>query len=262
MSDVLFEATEGVAVITLNRPQAMNAFGGSMREDLLAHLRAAAADRHIGCVIVTGAGTAFCAGGDIASMAELQARNDVDPIARRMELGAAVVKQIRAMPQPVVAAVNGAAAGAGLNLALACDFRFAAETARFSASFVKIGLIPDWAGHYLLTRLVGTARAMELMMTGERIDAAEALRLGLVNRLWPQADLLAGALASARAIAAGPREAVAAIKQGTYLGASGTLDEVVAFEQAHQCRLFLGEDAREGMQAFLGKRSPVFGGGR
>ena len=262
MSDVLFEATDGVAVITLNRPQAMNAFGGTMREDLLAHLERIAVDGDIGCVVVTGTGDAFCAGGDIASMAELQARDDSDTIARRMDLGAAVVRRIRAMRQPVIAAVNGAAAGAGLNLALACDFRYAAETAKFSASFVKIGLIPDWAGHYLLTRLAGTARAMELMMTGDRIDATEALRLGLVNRLWPREQLMEGVMQRARSLAAGPRSAIAAIKQGTYLAADGTLDEVLAFEQAHQCRLFLEADAREGMQAFLGKRSPAFGKAR
>ena len=261
MSDVLFEISSGVAVITLNRPQVMNAFGGTMREDLLGRLEAVASDPRVGCVVITGAGNAFCAGGDIASMAALQAADDVAPIAQRMEIGAAVVQRIRSMPQPVIAAVNGAAAGAGLNLALACDFRHASEAAKFSASFVKIGLIPDWAGHYLLTRLVGTAQAMELMMTGERLEAAEALRLGLVNRVWPTAALMDSVMQRAQALASGPRDAIAAIKQGTYLGSTGTLEAVLAFEKEHQCRLFLGGDAREGMQAFLDKRSPVFGQG-
>lgn len=259
MSDLIYELRDRVALITLNRPQAMNAFGGSMREALLDYLSSAAADARIGCVVITGAGDAFCAGGDIASMAALQAANDSATIEQRMAVGAAVIRQMRSMPQPVIACVNGAAAGAGLNLALACDLRFAASSARFAASFVKIGLIPDWAGHYLLTRLAGTAAAMELMMTGERIDAEEALRLRLVNRVFPKETLFEETWQRARALAAGPRDAIAAIKRGTYLGATGSLDEVIDFEREQQFALFLGTDAREGMQAFLEKRAARFG---
>lgn len=259
MSELLFTVEEGVATIALNRPQAMNALGGAMREELLARLEEVAADRAVRCVVITGTGDAFCAGGDIASMAALQASNDVATIEQRMKSGGGVVRLLRAMDKPVIAAVNGAAAGAGLNLALACDMRFAVPKAKFAASFVKIGLVPDWGGHYLLTRAVGTGRAMELMMSGERIDAEEALRLGLVNRIFPAEQFRDEVTARARAFANGPRAAIAAIKQGVYQGATGTLEDTLAFEQRTQAALFLGADAREGMQAFLDKRAPRFG---
>ena len=259
MSDLLFEVSQGVGLITLNRPQVMNAFGGSLREDLLACLQAMASDPAVGCVVITGAGSAFCAGGDIANMAALQAAHELGPIAARMVTGAAVVRLLRAMPQPVIAAVNGAAAGAGLNLALACDLRYAATSAKFSASFVKIGLVPDWGGHYLLPRLVGTACALELMLSGDRIDAETALRLGLVNKILPPETLLEATLDRARALAAGPRAAMAAIKRGAYLGASSTLEATLAWEQTTQLERFLSADAREGTRAFLEKRPPHFG---
>ena len=258
-ADLLFELADGVALITLNRPQAMNAFEGAMREDLLARLQEVATDRAVRCVVITGVGNAFCTGGNIAGMAELQANDDVATIEQRMRTGGEVVRLMREMDKPVIAAVNGAAAGGGLNLALACDMRFAAPKARFSASFVKIGLVPDWGGHYLLTRMVGTARAMELMMSGERLDAEEALRLGLVNRVFPQDAFLNEVMSRAKQFAAGPREAIAAIKHGVYLGATGSLDDTLAFEQLTQAQLFLGADAREGMRAFLDKRPARFG---
>ena len=166
LNQILYDINDGVAVITLNRPEAMNAFGGTMREDLLQLLRRAEADKAVRCALITGTGKAFCAGGDIASMVELQAANDTLVITERMRTGAEVVQLIRAMRIPVIAAINGTAAGAGMNLAMACDMRFAAESARFAESFVKIALVPDWGGSYLLVQQVGTAKAMELMMTG------------------------------------------------------------------------------------------------
>lgn len=255
---ILFECSDGLATITLSRPEAMNAFGGSMREDLLQALRDAAADVAVRCVVVTGAGKAFCAGGDVASMVELQARNDVSVITDRMHVGAEVVQLIRAMPKPVIAAINGAAAGAGMNLALACDMRLAADTARFSASFVKLALVPDWGGTYLLTRLVGTAKAMELMMTGDRLDAAEALRLGLVNRVVASDAFRQEVMAFARRLAEGPAETLAHIKRATLIGAAGTLSDALRTEEAAQAELFLSADAREGMRAFVEKRPPKF----
>ncbi|MBI2800618.1 MAG: enoyl-CoA hydratase/isomerase family protein [Gammaproteobacteria bacterium] len=257
-SSIRFEITDRVGTITLNRPEVMNAFGGTMREDLLASLAKAAADPTVRCVIITGSGSAFSAGGDIANMRELQSNNDATPITARMEIGARVVHLIRDMPKPVIAAVNGAAAGAGMNLALACDLRYASSSAKFAASFVKIGLVPDWAGHYLLTRVVGTARAMELMMLGERIDAQEAWRLGIVNRVLPAENFQETARELARQFAHGPAAALAAIKRGVYLGAAGTLDEVIAYETIAQRAMFLSDDAREGMRAFMEKRAPRF----
>lgn len=259
MTQILFEVADRVAVIRLNRPEVMNAFGGTMREDLLAALECAERDDQIGCAIITGVGDAFCAGGDIANMAELQANNDTDTINHRMLLAARIVTLIREMRKPVIAAINGAAAGAGINLALACDIRYASARAKFAESFVKIGLVPDWGGHYLLTRLVGTGRAIELIMSGDRIDAEEAFRLGIVNRIYPHESLFDAVLKRAQLLAAGPAIALAAIKRGVYLGATGTLAETLEYEMTAQRTAFLSDDAREGMCAFIAKRAPRFG---
>jgi 2-(1,2-epoxy-1,2-dihydrophenyl)acetyl-CoA isomerase len=257
-SQILYEITDRVGVLTLNRPEVMNAFGGTMREDLLTLLQQTEADKSVRCIVITGAGKAFCAGGDIASMADMQARNDATVIPQRMKVGAQVVNLLRSMAKPVIAAVNGAAAGAGINLALACDMRFAAESARFSESFVKIALVPDWGGTYLLTQLVGTAKAMELMMTGDRIDTIEALRIGILNRVIPDDTFRDEVMTFARQLASGPADTLTHIKRATYIGATGTLSDALRYEEQAQQAVFLSDDAREGMQAFLQKRAPKF----
>ncbi len=257
-SQILYEITDRVGMLTLNRPEVMNAFGGTMREDLLQMLRQAEADKNVRCVVITGAGRAFCAGGDIASMAEMQAKNEASVIPQRMKVGGQVVNLIRSMATPVIAAVNGATAGAGMNLALACDMRFAAQSAHFSESFVKIALVPDWGGTYLLTQLVGTAKAMELMMSGNRIDAAEALRIGIVNRVIPDDTFREDVVIFARQLAGGPANTLAHIKRATYIGATGTLSDALKYEEQAQESVFLSDDAREGMRAFLEKRAPRF----
>ncbi|MEW6298765.1 MAG: enoyl-CoA hydratase-related protein [Thermodesulfobacteriota bacterium] len=153
---------------------------------------------------------------------------------------------------------NGAAAGAGMNLALVCDVRLGSDQARFAESFVKIGLVPDWGGFYFLTRLVGTSKALELMMTGDLIDAEEALRLGMLNRVFAHTAFHAEALHFVRKLATGPAETLARIKRGVYLGAVGTLEEVLAYERDAQTAVFLSADAKEGTRAFLEKRPPLF----
>ena len=257
-SQILYEITDRVGILTLNRPEVMNAFGGTMREDLLQMLQQAEADKNVRCVVITGAGRAFCAGGDVASMAEMQAKNEASVIPQRMKIGGQVVNLIRSMAKPVIAAVNGAAAGAGVNLALACDMRFAAQSAHFSESFVKIALVPDWGGTYLLTQLVGTAKAIELMMSGNRIDAAEALRIGIVNRVIPDDTFREDVVIFARQLAGGPANTLAHIKRATYIGATGTLSDALQYEEQAQESVFLSDDAREGMRAFLEKRAPRF----
>jgi len=250
---------QGVATITLNRPDAMNAFSGDMRERLLDGLRGVAARDDVGCVVITGAGKAFCAGGDVGSMVALQDENDDTVIGDRVAVSGEILQQLRDIQPPVVAAVNGPAAGAGINLALACDIRLASSAAIFAESFIKIGLVPDWGGFQSLSRLVGTAKAMELMMTGDRIDAAEAFRLGLVNKVFPAQEFSAEVEKFTTRLAAGPRAALAAIKKGVYLGATGSAADVQSFEFETQVELFLSDDAREGMRAFVEKRSPKFG---
>lgn len=257
-SHILYEVHDRVAVVMLNRPESMNAFSGTMREDLLRALQQAENNPEVRCVVLTGAGKAFCAGGDVASMAALQERHDTTVIHQRMTVGAQVVHCLRQMPKPAIAAINGAAAGAGMNLALACDLRLGSANARFSESFVKIGLVPDWGGTFLLTRLVGTSKAMELMMTGERVDAEEALRLGILNRVFPDEVFRQEVMNFARRLAEGPAGTLTRIKQAVYVGATGTLAESLAYEEHAQDEVFLSPDAKEGMQAFLEKRPPRF----
>ncbi|HKB78313.1 MAG TPA: enoyl-CoA hydratase/isomerase family protein, partial [Thermoanaerobaculia bacterium] len=172
-----------LTTITLSRPEKLNAFAGTMRQDLLAALRAAEEDANCRVVVVTGAGRAFSAGGDLADMAELQRRRDTEAFRKLLDAGRDVVMQIAGMTTPVIAAVNGVAAGAGCNLALACDSRIASPEAKFSESFVRMALHPDWGGTWLLPRLVGYGRALDILCTGRTVDAAEALRIGLVDRI-------------------------------------------------------------------------------
>ncbi len=255
---IRYEVSEHIATITLDRPEVMNAFGGTMREDLLARLEEAAADPEVRCVVITGAGKAFCAGGDVASMAELQARDDTTVLNTRMRAAANLISFLRVLPKPVIAAVNGAAAGAGMNLALACDLRYAAASAKFSEAFIRIGLVPDWGGHFLLTELVGPARALELIMSGDRVDAREAERLGIINACFDDADFAAEVRNKARTFAAAPAAAIAAIKQGVRRAMRGSLEDTLEYELEAQRSVFLSADAREGMRAFLEKRAPRF----
>lgn len=262
MSDELLCAVQdGVATITLNRPEVMNAFSDDMRGALYDNLVTMGARDDVGCIVITGSGKAFCAGGDIASMVALQDANDVSVVARRIAESGRVLQRIRETRQPVLAAINGAAAGAGINLALACDMRLASSAAIFSESFVKIGLVPDWGGFQSLTGLVGTAKAMELMMLGDRFDAGEADRLGLVNRVIPAEGFAAEVNKFALRLANGPRATLEVIKRGAYLGESGSAADVLDFEAREQATLFLSDDAREGMRAFMEKRPAAFGKG-
>jgi 2-(1,2-epoxy-1,2-dihydrophenyl)acetyl-CoA isomerase len=255
------ELRAGVAIIALDRPELLNRLDGAMREALLDALESAARSAEVRCVLITGRGRAFSAGADIENMLELHRRGAHDEIRRRVELGASIVRRIRSMAKPVVAALNGIAAGAGANLALACDVRLGSERAGFSESFVQIGLVPDWGGLYFLVRLVGPARAADLMLTGARIDAARSLSLGLLEHVYPEDRFEQEALAYATRLAAGPARALAKIKAGIELAAGGTLEAVLAFEREVQPALFAEDDCLEGLRAFLEKRAPRFSGG-
>src|SRR4026209_1842972 len=182
---------DGIATITLNRPEKLNAFIGHMRRDLAEALEHAGSDRNTRVVIITGAGRAFCAGGDIAFMAELMKRRDAEEFSRILGAGRRVILAIRQMTKPVIGAINGPASGAGCNLAFACDLRVASSNATFSQSFAKVGLHPDWGGSYFLPRLVTPNKACEMFFLGETIDATEAMRLGLLNQVVAPEELAA-----------------------------------------------------------------------
>jgi 2-(1,2-epoxy-1,2-dihydrophenyl)acetyl-CoA isomerase len=254
------EKNDYITTITLNRPEKLNAFAGTMREDLLAAIRAAADDQDCRVVIITGAGRAFCAGGDVEYMSGLQKNGDVDAFRKLLNAGRDVVTQIADMPKPVIASVNGIAAGAGCNLALACDYRIASDTAKLGETFVKIGIHPDWGGTWFLPRLVGPSRAFELLMTGRMVDAAEALAIGMVDRVVPLTDLPEQTTALARAIAQGPPQAIADIKRALSASRTKSLSAQIELESEHQVRAFLSRDAGEGMAAYFEKRAPKFEG--
>ena len=251
---------DGILTITLNRPARLNAFIGHMRRDLAEALEHAGSDRDARVVIITGAGRAFCAGGDIAFMAELMQRRDAEEFSRILGAGRRVILAIRQMAKPVVAAINGPASGAGFNLARACDLRIASDTATFSQSFAKVGLHPDWGGTYFLPRLVTPNKACELFFLGESIDAAEAERLGIVNQVVAPEELEAATLQLAQRLRAAPPIALAAAKHAVYMSQAAELDEMLRFETEAQLRCFDSDDGHEGVQAFLEKREPRFTG--
>jgi len=251
---------DGILTITLNRPEKLNAFIGHMRRDLAEALEHAASDRNVRVVVITGAGRAFCAGGDIAFMAELMQRRNAEEFSRILGAGRRVILAIRQMTKPVIASINGPASGAGCNLALACDLRIAASNATFSQSFAKVGLHPDWGGTYFLPRLVTPNKACEMFFLGESIDAQEAARLGIVNRVVAPEELEAATLELAERLRAAPPIALAAAKHAVYVSQAADLEEMLRYETEAQLRCFESEDGHEGMQAFLEKRDPRFTG--
>jgi len=256
-----YEVKEQVAYLTLNRPERKNALGGSMRQDLLDAFACVEADPEVRAVVLTGAGSAFCAGGDVKEMARAFEQGIERPLVEKIRpVRDRIVLAISEATKPVIAAVNGAAAGAGMNIALAADIRLASTTALFAQSFVRRGVHPDFGGTYFLPRVVGLAKASELIFTGESIDAEEALKLGIVSRVLPPEQLMPAATQLAARIAAGPPIAVQLAKRCLRQSANASLREMLERETAAQNLCFETQDAREGMQAFVEKRAPVFRG--
>ncbi len=258
---LLYEVQDRIATLTLNRPERLNALGGTLREDLYDAVTKSAADPNVGVLVITGAGRGFCSGGDVKSMNERGEAGQASTTGERLApLRDQVILALRDCPKPVIAAINGAAAGAGMNLALACDLRIASTAAKFSQAFVKRGLAPDWGGSYFLPRVVGIAKACELIFTGDTIDAAEALRLGIVNAVAAPDELMAEAYKLARKIAAGPPVAIRLAKRAIHHNQDVDLRAALEFETFAQCVCKDTEDSKEGVRAFVEKRAPVFRG--
>jgi 2-(1,2-epoxy-1,2-dihydrophenyl)acetyl-CoA isomerase len=251
---------DGITTITLNRPDRLNAFIGHMRRDLAEALEHAGSDRNVRVVVITGAGRGFCAGGDVAFMAEMMQRRTAEEFSRILGAVRRVILAIRQLTKPVIAAINGPASGAGCNLALACDLRIASSDATFSQSFAKVGLHPDWGGSYFLPRLVTPNKACEMFFLGESIDAAEAMRLGIVNQVVAPEELESATLELAQRLRAAPPIALAAAKHAVYMSQAAELEEMLRYETEVQLRCFESDDAHEGVQAFLEKREPKFTG--
>ncbi|MGI9067050.1 MAG: enoyl-CoA hydratase/isomerase family protein [Pyrinomonadaceae bacterium] len=250
----------GITTITLNRPEKLNALAGHMRRDLAEGLEAAGSDRTVHVVILTGAGRAFCAGGDVRAMAELIERQDAEEFSRLLGSARRVVTAIRQMTKPVIASINGPAFGAGFNLALACDLRIASTAATFSQSFAKVGLHPDWGGTYFLPRLVTPNKACEMFFLGDTMSAEEAHRLGIVNDVVAPDELEATTRRLAERLCDAPTISLGAAKQAVYMSQAAEIEEMLRYESEAQMRCFESEDASEGVRAFLEKRPPKFAG--
>ncbi|UCC63504.1 MAG: enoyl-CoA hydratase/isomerase family protein [Anaerolineae bacterium] len=256
--NILVERKENYAVITLNRPQALNALNRALMAELDAAVDELAADGDIGAVILTGAGErAFAAGADIT---EFNSMPSASAAAGFSLLGQAVLNKIERLSKPIIAAINGFALGGGCELAMACDVRLAADTARLGQPEINLGIIPGYGGTQRLTRLVGRGMAKLLCLSGDHITAEKALRIGLVDKVVPAADLLAEAETLAAKLASKAPVAVAAIKQAINVGADGTLADGLAFEAAQFGLVFDTEDRVEGVNAFLEKRRPTWQG--
>jgi len=289
--DVLFDKrADGVALITLNRPDSLNAMGGQLMPMLADYLHQSMHDRSVRCVVLTGAGRAFCAGGDVKAMrggglgasvggdavlgveapAPAKPTDDgrppspfdlLDPAAnllRESQLRTSYV--LHTMPKPTIAMVNGHAVGAGLSLALACDLRIASDKAKFATAFKKVGFSGDFGGSYYLQRLVGMGKARELYFLGETVEADEALRIGLVNRVVAHEKLADETLALASQLAAGPTAAYARMKENMSLGEHADLRTLLDQEAFYMRLTGLSNDSREAVRAFVEKREPKFAG--
>ena len=261
METHLIEAvSDGVATLTLNRPDRLNALSTPILEGLLEALPRLARDPAVGAIVLTGAGRAFCAGGDVKRMAEESTeRSGAEAVALlrgRME----VSRLLHEIEKPTIAMVNGPAAGAGMAMALACDLRFAGQSARFVSAFANVGFSGDFGGSYFLSKLVGTGKARELYYTAEPVDAAQALALGIVNRVVPDGTLAEVTMAFAAKLARGPRIALGLMKQNFNAAESGTLAELLDREARGQIETGRTHDHKEAARAFVEKRPPVFAG--
>jgi len=258
---LIYETKDHVATLTLNRPERLNALGGTLREDLTDALTHAIDDSDVRVIVITGAGKGFCAGGDVKAMQDANVAGRTRPLIERVAPSRdRTVLLMRDSPKPLIAAVNGAAAGAGMNLALACDIRLASSAAKFSQAFVRRGLHPDWGGTYFLPRVVGMAKACEMIFTGQLIDADEALRLGIVSAVHPPERLLPATYELAAKIAQGPPIAIRLARRALYRNLQEDLRSALEFETFAQNICADTEDAREGIRAFVEKREPKFSG--
>jgi enoyl-CoA hydratase/carnithine racemase len=256
MSDqLLFSVNEGIARITLNRPERMNAFTFEMIDAWTAALQQCRNDDGVKVVLVTGVGNAFCSGGDIVEMGD---RMSQTPEQRKSELFNRIERiplTLEDIDKPVIAVVNGVATGAGMDMALMCDLRFAAKSARFAETYIKVGLVPGAGGAHFLPRLVGVSKALELFWTGDFVDADEALRIGIVNRVFPDETLMEEAEKIARRIARAPSQTVRMVKRAIYQGMRNDLRTNLDLISSHYAVITAGQEHKDLVQKFIAERS-------
>lgn len=260
MSDttIRYETRDGVAIVALNRPEALNALTDDMKRELAERLKAAERDESVRALVLTGEGRGFCAGEALNEELVQAAEPPLDRTLR--DFYHPVIERMRGMDKPIVAAVNGTAAGAGVSLALAADLRLASEKASFVLAFVRIGLVPDAGSTFFLPRLVGMGKAVEMSMTGDKVDAAEAERVGLVNRVVPADVLMEESLKLAGRLAQAPTKALGLMKRAFNRSFGVSLENQLSYEADLQAIAARTDDFREGVKAFLEKRPAIFRG--
>lgn len=260
-AELLVDTRSGVCSLTLNRPEARNALTPKMAHDLVEALRAAADDREVRAVVLTGAGPAFCAGGDVKAMsAGRDAGLSEQARAQALIQRASAARLLTEMEKPTIALIRGAAAGAGLSLALACDFRLACAGSKITTSFARVGLSGDYGISVQLARLVGLSRAKELLMLSPLLESEQALALGLLDRVWSADAFESEAWQFVETLAAGPTVAFGAMKRNIEYARYRSVEESIAFESANQASCTLTHDHQEAARAFTEKRKPVFSG--
>jgi 2-(1,2-epoxy-1,2-dihydrophenyl)acetyl-CoA isomerase len=255
-----FDTHDSVGILKLNRPEKLNAFGGPIRDEILDLLAKIAADDGIRVLVVTGEGRGFSAGGDIDHLKFLRENKDEQGFRSVLSKGQQITRSMRALPKPVIAAVNGPCAGAGFSFALGCDIRFASDRAIFGPSFALIGLHPDWGASWFLPKLVGSAKACELVFTGTMVSAEEAMKIGLVNRVVPHEELMTTTMDLAERISRNPPGVLRLAKESMYRSLTSDLETAFARETEVQIECFYSEDFLEGLTAFKEKRKPHFRG--
>ncbi len=260
MPDLLEANENGVAWLTLNRPERLNALSPAMTAALSETLTRLATDNEVGAIVITGAGRGWCAGGDVKTMESRGATQTFEDRVEGLRRAHQLPLLMRTIPKVVIGMINGPVAGAGLGLALACDLRIAGKSARFGTAFARIGYSGDYGGSWSLTRLVGTAKARELYFLADVIDADKAASLGIVNQLVEDAELRDATTALARRIADGPRVALGYMKKNLLASETEPFSTVLELEAMHQARCAYTEDHKEAVAAFVEKRRPVFKG--
>lgn len=255
---IIVKKENGVSTIILNRPERLNAISSEMVRELQDATAELERDKGVKVVVLAAVGRAFCSGADMLSPAVID--NTGGELMDGVRLMSDITLNLRRMPKPVLAAVNGPAVAAGFNLVLACDIIIASEKASFGEVFVKIGLHPDLGGTFFLPRLIGTSKACELMFTGKTIDAKEAERIGIVNQVVPHGQLESVVADLASSLAKGPSLAIELVKKSIYQGMTMDLASVIDMEARAQAICMLSEDSKEGAKAFLEKRPPMFKG--